>query len=116
MLAQIENNDTMLYDVASNFDYPVEISSDQQKNENMVIIRNRGGLPLVGTSELFTNFDASNDVSSFTPMTVSFHVQPYEEKRVIYKNNGPVAPGWMFAKVSANNQTFYHPFDLKTEE
>ena len=44
------------------------------------------------------------------------NVQPYQEKRVVYKNNGPVAPGWMFAKVSANNQTFYHPFDLKTEE
>jgi hypothetical protein len=116
MLAQIEHGDTTLYDVPTKFDYPVKINSDQLKNEYMVIIRNRGGLPLIGTAELFTDFDTAGEDTPITPISASFHIQPYQDKRIVYRNNGPIPPSWMFAKVSANNQTFYHEFDLKTEE
>ena len=112
VLAQADFEGTTYFDVATIGDYPVEIESAQQKNEYMITIRNKGGLPIIGTAELFTSFDTVPGDTSFTPRNPDIHLQPYQEKRVVFTNTRLEAPGWMVAKVSVNNKTYYHHFEV----
>lgn len=107
-----------ILDVASNYDYPVEVNAENRENKFLVSVRNGGGLPVLGHLELIMQMD-TNDSGTQT-MTVFkngiFCISSYQEERVLFTCSAPKLPDWAYAKVVANGQVHYVPISMATAE
>ena len=118
LLAQVDHDGLSILDVASNYDYPVEVNAENRENKFLVSIRNGGGLPVVGHVELITQLDTSH--SATQTMTVLsngiFRIPSYQEERVLFTCTAQKPPDWAYAKVVANGQVHYVPISMATAE